>query len=440
MAVPKLNVKTNDDSSHGYTARIGTVGEASAGKTTLLYSFLNHGGGPCTTVVESTVRVDLNRLEKEWKFRDEPSIELHGRMIDTMGQEVYAKTLTSIYQYMDIVIFVVDSTQPHTLSRIASYWIPQIIENIRPDREIIYAVALNKMDKHFEEKEMLEAKRQQALRSGGARSVSGGSIIKNNYDSIELARVTKEQVFDTISPLIPINETNIMETSGKYGYNINALFNFLMSQYVTRESIKVRRGLAKLPDREIPARENHIKSMEAVSTTLYSAFAGHFCHTYEAMKAKQEILALGNISDPDHFLSPPTPIHASPHSSPRSTSSPRQQHAPLVKTRSKRMSKKKNQPTDDSSSASSEHQGTPQSAASSPPSDDSFEIVPFVPDSVVKTVIEQREAVKAQRAAAAEDAKYANDREKFVLNTVPMRSYNGEITARKSDAQTGCGC
>jgi small GTP-binding protein len=194
------------------------VGNSGVGKSTLLDSFLTARGGPSVSKIESTRRVAS--LDTYISFSTvERGFKLY--ITDTVGQEKYRSLVASLFRKPDIIIFVIDSTDQASLEGIQSYW-ADAAKNANP--RAIKMVALNKTDIHDEPDEKKSWLKDH--KSTGAKTVP---------------RITLTTV-QMLMREFDIERDCIYETSGKHGYNVNALFFkalaiLLEREYITRSIV-----------------------------------------------------------------------------------------------------------------------------------------------------------------------------------------------------------
>lgn len=107
-----------------FTAKILIVGEASCGKTSLVDRYVN---GFYYEGVQATIGVDfrtktLNMYDSQSKKR----FDLTFQIWDTAGQERFNAIVSQFFRNVDAIILVFDLTDPETLDKIDSRWLPQI--------------------------------------------------------------------------------------------------------------------------------------------------------------------------------------------------------------------------------------------------------------------------------------------------------------------------
>jgi small GTP-binding protein len=389
--------------------RIGAIGTASTGKSTLLMSFHRDDGGPCKEEVVSTTRLEYYAKKVEVARAPEQLIEIH--LVDTMGQEHHRAAVRGMLKHLNAVIFVVDATNPDTLTVVHDDFAKMMAEE---NPTALFCVAINKADVYVEEAELAKAKKNHARNTGGYRYTTGLGGKKTNLDNIELPRVTKEDVLEQLKPIIPsLQLANVIETSGKYGYNVNALFNTIIAQLMAMEAMK-------------PEREAEKKQINKVVEVLMAIYQDHFYQTYESMKILQAVAIESGITNPDHMLALPTKIHTPP-------ASPRPLH-------SSGSSSPRTPGNDDSSSSSKSKR---RSGKSQQPKTN-FETVYIPPAlSTVLGVDDKPKELRSDGEYGTNTTYYRNSENETYTSLAPITNKGSIDLGRASmeaPTQTGCAC
>ncbi len=253
----------NDDKNDSVPAICVALGSSEAGKTTLLYSFLVMKGFACpssfTTTLQSTSLFDMK--QKLFTFSDTntgqsiPTIRVS--VVDTMGQEKFNSVVSQIYHRCNIIILVVDSTNPSSLNYLLDVVVPTCW---KANEDAIYLVAVNKVDL-FD----IDSPYEKEINLSSAAAAAAPARVASRMSCDTIYRDIKKTVTS-------LQRENVMETSGLMGFNVNAIF---------------LKGVADF----IKYKHTHSLSLQCALPVCNKRFGDFYCQTYEQYKARLLITA-----------------------------------------------------------------------------------------------------------------------------------------------------
>jgi len=120
--------------------KVSFLGDSGVGKTSLIRSYLGKA-----EKVESTIGVEHY------------SLTINSKKVvvwDFSGQKWFADVLVSFVKGSNLLVFVFDLSEPRTLPRIYTFWLPQISKHYSGDKPFI--LVGNKKDKEKISEDLLE--------------------------------------------------------------------------------------------------------------------------------------------------------------------------------------------------------------------------------------------------------------------------------------------
>ncbi len=180
------------DVNRKWALKLTVLGDSAVGKTSLINKYITDS---FTENYSPTLGVNI--LTKDIRFEENQS-EIRLLLWDLAGQEKYELTRKMFFQGCAGALLVYDMTQSSTFERISSKWIKDFRQYGRPDG--VYILIGNKLDL----KESIKVSTEEGL------------------------KLSQE-----------INAAEFIETSAKYGENVEKAFKNLVSIVLGKRGVKI---------------------------------------------------------------------------------------------------------------------------------------------------------------------------------------------------------
>ena len=125
------------DNENNEVLKIILIGEASVGKTSIIYQFIDK---IFQEDLQSTIGGTFN--SKSIKCNNNKTLNLE--IWDTAGQERYRGVTKMFYKDADVVILVYDITSKSSFEELKNYWVGQVFEG--SEKNIMLVIVANKSD------------------------------------------------------------------------------------------------------------------------------------------------------------------------------------------------------------------------------------------------------------------------------------------------------
>ena len=125
------------DNENNEVLKIVLIGEASVGKTSIIYQFIDK---IFQEDLQSTIGGTFN--SKSIKCNNNKTLNLE--IWDTAGQERYRCVTKMFYKEADVAILVYDITSKSSFEELKNYWVEQVLE--ASPKNIILVIVANKSD------------------------------------------------------------------------------------------------------------------------------------------------------------------------------------------------------------------------------------------------------------------------------------------------------
>ena len=197
------------DKENNEVLKIVLIGEASVGKTSIIYQFIDK---IFQEDLQSTIGGTFN--SKSIKCNNNKTLNLE--IWDTAGQEQYRSINNLFYKDAYICLLVYDITNKITFNCLKDYWYEAVYQNGR--KGIIFGVAGNKNDL-YEEEDIAESEVQEFCNSIDACFKLTSAKINTSIDDIFLMLGEKFVKSDFMKELMPqyVKEDN--ESEGQKSNN-----------------------------------------------------------------------------------------------------------------------------------------------------------------------------------------------------------------------------
>ena len=196
------------DNENNEVLKIVLIGEASVGKTSIIYQFIDK---IFQEDLQSTIGGTFN--SKSIKCNNNKTLNLE--IWDTAGQERYRCVTKMFYKEADVAILVYDITSKSSFEELKNYWVEQVLE--ASPKNIMLVIVANKSDlidnEQVDEEEarnyakkvkadffVISAKENNSVNElfksiakkySGAKSVE---VIEENDDIMSFRKIRKESV------------------------------------------------------------------------------------------------------------------------------------------------------------------------------------------------------------------------------------------------------
>ena len=125
------------DNENNEVLKIVLIGEASVGKTSIIYQFIDK---IFQEDIQSTIGGTFN--SKSIKCNNNKTLNLE--IWDTAGQERYRCVTKMFYKEADVAILVYDITSKSSFEELKNYWVEQVLE--ASPKNIMLVIVANKSD------------------------------------------------------------------------------------------------------------------------------------------------------------------------------------------------------------------------------------------------------------------------------------------------------
>jgi small GTP-binding protein len=196
------------DNENNEVLKIVLIGEASVGKTSIIYQFIDK---IFQEDLQSTIGGTFN--SKSIKCNNNKTLNLE--IWDTAGQERYRCVTKMFYKEADVAILVYDITSKSSFEELKNYWVEQVLE--ASPKNIMLVIVANKSDlidnEQVDEEEarnyakkvkadffVISAKENNSVNElfkSIAKKYSGANIvevIEENDDIMSFRKIRKESV------------------------------------------------------------------------------------------------------------------------------------------------------------------------------------------------------------------------------------------------------